>query len=221
MLASLPAASAAASEIGDEIAAQVSAAAWQHYLDDLLYTHAGNNRSITGPQHNLARENIVATFQSFGLAVERDEFVYASATYQNIIATKPGRLYPDQAYVIGAHYDSVGNAGADDDASGVASLLELARIFAQYDTAYTIKFCAWDAEEVGLRGSTAYVGERRDQLIRGMVQLDMIAHNAGLNRQDIYAGALATGLRDQLVAAFPLYGVWRRPGRADQSVRRL
>ncbi|MCC6361416.1 MAG: M28 family peptidase [Phycisphaerales bacterium] len=195
-----------ASEIGDEIADQVDVATWRHYLDDLLYTHAGNNRGIAGAHHNLARENIVSTFESFGLPVERHQFIYASQTYQNIIATKIGRLYPDQIFVVGAHYDSVNNGGADDDGSGVASLMELARIFSQYDTAYTIKFCAWDAEEVGLRGSSAYVGERRDQLVRAMIQIDMIAHDAGANRQDIYASATALALRDGLVAAFPLYG---------------
>ncbi|GMU83322.1 MAG: hypothetical protein AMXMBFR47_31920 [Planctomycetota bacterium] len=195
-----------ASEIGDEIADQVDVATWRHYLDDLLYTHAGNNRGIAGAHHNLARENIVSTFESFGLPVERHQFIYASQTYQNIIATKIGRLYPDQIFVVGAHYDSVNNGGADDDGSGVASLMELARIFSQYDTASTIKFCAWDAEEVGLRGSTAYVGERRDQLVRAMIQIDMIAHDAGANRQDIYASATALALRDGLVAAFPLYG---------------
>lgn len=202
----LPCAGAPASEIGLEVAGQVDGVTWRHYLDDLLYTHAGHNRGITGAHHDLARENIVATFESFGLPVERDEFVYATRTYQNIVATKIGRLYPDQVFVVGAHYDSVNNGGADDDGSGVASLLELARIFAEYDTAYTIKFCAWDAEEAGLRGSTAYVAERRDQLVRGMIQIDMIAHNAGLNRQDIYAGTLATALRDSLIAAFPVYG---------------
>lgn len=202
----LSTATAAASEIGLEVAGQVEVASWRHFLDDLLYTHAGNNRGINGAHHNLARENIVVTFESFGLSVERDEFVYAAQTYQNIIATKPGRLYPDQVIVIGAHYDSVSNPGADDDGSGVASLLELARIFSVYDTAYTIKFCAWDAEEVGLRGSSAYVAERRDRMVRGMIQIDMIAHDAGANRQDIYAGNLATGLRDALIAAFPLYG---------------
>jgi parallel beta-helix repeat protein len=195
-----------ASDIGEELADQVDVITWRHYLDDLLYTHSGNNRGIAGAHHDLARENIVTTFQSFGLAVERHAFVYSGHTYQNIIATRPGRLFPDQAYVIGAHYDSVSNGGADDDASGVASLLELARIFSQYDSAYTLKFCAWDAEEVGLRGSTAYVADRRDESVRGMIQIDMIAHNAGANRQDIYAGTLATALRDGLVAAFPLYG---------------
>ncbi len=205
-LAMLTSTAAPASEIGLEVAGQVDVVTWRHYLDDLLYAHAGDNRGIGGAHHDLARENIAATFASFGLPVERDEFLYSNQTYQNIVATKIGRLYPDQVFVIGAHYDSVGNPGADDDGSGVASLLELARIFAEYDTAYTIKFCAWDAEEVGLRGSTAYVVERRDQLVRGMIQIDMIAHNAGLNRQDIYAGTLAIGLRDGLMAAFPLYG---------------
>ena len=63
------------------------------------------------------------------------------------IATKTGTVYPQSQYVIGAHYDSVNNPGADDDASGVAAVFEeIARILAQYETAYTIKFCTSDAK---------------------------------------------------------------------------
>lgn len=202
----LAVAAAPASDIGQEVADQVDAASWRHFLDDLLYTHAGNSRGVSGgAQHDLARENIAATFESFGLSVERHQFSW-NGTRQNIIATKVGRLYPDRIFVLGAHYDSVNNGGADDDGSGVATLLELARVYQQYDTAYTIKFCAWDAEEVGLVGSTAYVRERRDELVQAMIQTDMIAHNAGANRQDVYASATAVQLRDALVASFPLYG---------------
>ena len=71
----LAASRASASDIGQEIAGQVSSASYQHYLDDLLYTHDGDNRNVlTGPDHQPARDNIVATLQSFGLTVELQSF---------------------------------------------------------------------------------------------------------------------------------------------------
>jgi Peptidase family M28/Right handed beta helix region len=199
--------SALASEIGDEIAAQVSIATYQHYLENLLYTHQGMSRGVNGAEHDLARANIVSTLAGFGLDVELHPFVYNNVTYYNVVATQPGVLDPDQIYVVGAHYDSVNNPGADDDASGVAGVLELARILSQYDTAYTIRYCAWDREEQGLIGSTSYVAERRWEAVRGMIQIDMVAHDSGGNRQALYPALGGVNpLADGLVAAFPLYG---------------
>lgn len=199
---------AAASEIGQEIAGQIDVANYTHYLNDLLYTHSGHNRAYNGAHHDLAQANIESTFQSFGLTVELFAFTYQGQTYYNVIATQPGVTTPEGQYLIGAHYDSVGNAGADDDASGVAAILEIARVISQYDTACTIKYCAWDVEEAGLRGSTAYVAAHNGDDIRAMVQIDMVAHDAGLNRQDLYAGSApaVAALRNALGAAFPLYG---------------
>ncbi len=75
-----------------------------------------------GPEHDLARDNIAATFESFGLEVELHEFWYSGHQSFNVVATQMGTVYPDSQYVVGAHYDSAGTPGADDDASGVAGL---------------------------------------------------------------------------------------------------
>ena len=198
---------ARASDIGQEIAGQVSIATYQDYLENRLFTHQGMSRGPTGAQHDLARDNIVSTLASFGLDVELHPFVRNGTTYYNVIATQPGVLDPDQIYVVGGHYDSVSNPGADDDASGVAGVMELARILTQYESAFTIKYCAWDLEELGLLGSNAYVRDTRWQRVRGMIQIDMVAHDAGLNRQALYPGLSGTNLlADGLVAAFPTYG---------------
>lgn len=66
---------------------------------------------------------------------------------QNIIATKPGIESPNEVVVIGAHYDSYGNPGADDNASGIAGLLEIARLVANIPTRSTIQFVAFVNEE--------------------------------------------------------------------------
>jgi len=200
------------SDIGHEIAEQVDTVTYRHYLDDLLFTHYGDNRGFGGPEHDPARDNIAATFQSLGLEVELHPFFYwyggqPRLTY-NVVATQPGTVAPASQYVLGAHYDSADNPGADDDASGVAGLLEMARVFSQYETAYTIKYIAFDLEEHGLVGSEQYVGERVGDDVQAMVQLDMIAwdwrtYKCVLCRSD---NAQGLDLADQLSTAVDEYG---------------
>jgi aminopeptidase YwaD len=83
-----------------------------------------------------------------------------------------------------AHLDSVGNAGANDDASGLVSILMTARALKQLHPEHTVHFVAYDLEEVGLIGSSRYVrstvsGIREqvgDQAIIGNLQNDMIGY---------------------------------------------
>jgi hypothetical protein len=198
------ASAALASDIGQWVAGQVDLATYQHYLDDLLYTHDGNNRGSGEPDHIAARANIVTTFGSFGLQVEVESFTTDYGDGYNVVATQVGTLHPDSYYVIGAHYDSVGNPGADDNASGVAGVMEIARILSQCPTEYTIKYIAFDFEEYGLYGSEAYVGDHLGDDIRGMISLDMIAHNSGPDQCEICDGSNPVG--SALSAAVLAYG---------------
>ena len=100
---------------------------------------------------------------------------------QNVIGTLEG-THPDQGIVyIGGHYDSVsGSQGANDDASGVAGVLEAARALGTkgHRTKATMKFLAFGSEEIGLDGSYWYVVENYDEVTSmglGMINLDMIA----------------------------------------------
>ena len=75
-----------------------------------------------------------------------------------------GRIRPDDRFVVGAHYDSIsGNPfdapGAEDNASGCAGVLEIARIFAANPPEATIHFVCYAGEEQGLHGSTAHVAD--------------------------------------------------------------
>jgi leucyl aminopeptidase len=103
---------------------------------------------------------------------------------KSVIMTIPGTTRADEVIVIGGHLDSIslgGKAGrapgADDDASGVATMTEVARalLATDYQPARTIKFIAYAAEEVGLRGSQAVVKEfkKRGINVIGALQLDM------------------------------------------------
>ena len=117
-----------------------------------------------------ASDWIAGRMQALGLEVEQQPF-YASTwtgsdeAAPNVIGIQRGTLYPDIYVVCGSHFDSfswesmygVGNApGADDNATGVASVLESARILTQYEFEYSIVYCAFGCEEMGLYGSDAY-----------------------------------------------------------------
>jgi bacterial leucyl aminopeptidase len=103
---------------------------------------------------------------------------------QSVIMTIPGTTRANEIVVIGGHLDSIAfggersNApGADDDASGIATLTEVARVVLASDfrPARTLQFIAYAAEEVGLRGSLSIVKDykRRGVDVVGVLQLDM------------------------------------------------
>jgi aminopeptidase YwaD len=97
------------------------------------------------------------------------------STGANVVATRPGG---SQTLVIGGHIDSVAaGPGANDNASGTAVVLELARVLAASQTPYTLKFIGFDAEEIGLVGSNHYVSqlsETERRSIVAMINLDMV-----------------------------------------------
>ncbi len=112
---------------------------------------------------------------------------------RNVIAMRPGPQ--PGAVVVGGHFDSVPQGpGANDNASGTAVVLEVARYFAQRDYPYTLYFIAFGAEEIGLRGSRHFVDtlpEAERAAIRAMVNVDMV----GVGDQVRAAGS------DELIAA--------------------
>ena len=83
-----------------------------------------------------------------------------------VYCTRVGTTRPDEMYILGAHMDGHGfGEAADDDASGTALVMELARILSAPDvqTEVSIRFALWNDEEVGLIGSRAYVEQRRER----------------------------------------------------------
>ena len=84
---------------------------------------------------------------------------------QEVFCTKVGSTHPDEMYIIGAHMDGHGfGAAANDDGSGTALVMELARVFSSPDvqTDRSIRFALWNNEETGLNGARAYVDQRKD-----------------------------------------------------------
>jgi hypothetical protein len=133
-----------------------------------------------------------------GYAVEYHEFDYQFRRRQSIFVTKLGASDPGSMYIVSAHLDgyllsggsetSADSGAADDDASGVALVLEAALAFAppEVETATSIRFIFWNNEENGLAGSRAYVADRaalqgaEEPVWLGMIQHDMLLFDHGL-----------------------------------------
>ncbi len=130
-----------------------------------------------------AQNWIKQEFENLGLEVVLQDFsMPGGSASDNVIATLTGTKYPDEYIITGGHYDSYSNSsaapGADDNASGTAGVLEIARILSQYSFDRTIIFCAFSGEEYGLYGSAAYAQAAAQQGmdIHGYFNLDMIAY---------------------------------------------
>ena len=121
---------------------------------------------------------------------------------EQVYCTKVGTTRPNEMYIVGAHMDGRGfGEAANDNGSGTALVMELARIFSMPDvqTERTIRFALWNNEEGGLNGARAYVeqraglqgkedpaGSRRypEPLWLGMIQHDMMMWDHGMPRAD-------------------------------------
>jgi hypothetical protein len=121
---------------------------------------------------------------------------------QEVYCTKIGTGHPNEMYIVGAHMDGHGwGEAANDDGSGTAIVMELARIFSAPDvtTDRSIRFALWNNEETGLNGARAYVEQRRslqgkedppgsgkypEPTWLGMIQHDMMLFDHGMPRAD-------------------------------------
>ncbi len=172
---------------------------------DRLYTHDGDDR-YWAPEHDLARDNIQQLFTEYGLETSIEPFNYGGYWGDNVVGQRTGTTRPDEIYIIGAHYDSISfdemAPGADDNASGVAGVLEIARLVAQWPSEATVRCIAFDLEERGLFGSVSYVISHYTEDIRGMVSLDMLAYRLSPHNQAAVGGrAESGGVKTALIAA--------------------
>src|SRR5437879_6058741 len=113
---------------------------------------------------------------------------------EEVYCTKIGATHPLEMYIVGGHMDGIGwGEAANDDGSGTALVMELARVFSSTDvrTDRSIRFILWNNEETGLNGSRAYVEQRRalqgtkdEPKWLGMIQHDMVLFDHGMPRAD-------------------------------------
>ena len=121
---------------------------------------------------------------------------------QEVYCTKVGSVHPNEMYIVGGHMDGHGwGEAANDDGSGTALVMELARVFSSPDvkTDRSIRFVLWNNEETGLNGARAYVAQREalqgkeepagsgkypEPKWLGMIQHDMMMFDHGMPRPD-------------------------------------
>ncbi|MFI5227698.1 MAG: M28 family peptidase [Gemmatimonadales bacterium] len=121
---------------------------------------------------------------------------------QEVYCTKVGATHPDEMYIVGGHMDGIGwGEAANDDGSGSALVMQLARVFSSPDvkTDRSIRFVLWNNEESGLDGAKAYVAQREalqgkedpagsgkypEPKWLGMIQHDMMMWDHGMPRSD-------------------------------------
>ena len=160
-----------------------------------------------------ARDWIYAEFQRFSsecggcLLVEKQSFVQPKAnrvpeptTLTNVIATLKGTSDPDRIYVVSGHYDSMCTSptdakcdapGANDDASGTATVIELARVMSKRDYDATIVFMTVPGEEQGLLGAAYYAEQAKQKAmnIEAMFTNDIVggvtSHKNSVNRNRV------------------------------------
>lgn len=155
--------------------------------DEFLGRRTGNNIQ--------SQELISSYFSEIGLTKFGDSFkqsfnFQSKKTKENIVGTNivgylKGKKFPEKYIVIGAHYDHLGIRndvvynGADDNASGTSALLVLAKHFANHQPNHSIIFVAFDAEEMGLRGASAFVNSPPVELSKILLNInfDMLSIN--------------------------------------------
>ncbi|MDY2585805.1 M28 family peptidase [Winogradskyella aquimaris] len=181
----------------------------------------GSTQTITSRVHSnndLAADYIKEHLETMSnLTVEFQDF---NTTGKNVIATQFGQSNPDDIYIICAHYDSVTTYCADDNATGVAAVMEIARLLSNQCADNTIVYALWDEEEIGLRGANYYAqqaadetnGNTRDNIL-GVINMDMIGYDgdapgtAGDNDFDIDVRNIANSIaiKDDLISILNTY----------------
>jgi hypothetical protein len=170
-----------------ELAARVDGARLMGLVSDVVDAHAQDTPldcSFLRPQEQeafghplcyLSRDKagalLQARFEQLGLSVRRQETPGTPFSTTNLVVDLPGTTHPEEIVLVGAHYDAF-YASADDNTTGVAALVELARVLSQYRFERTVRFVAFDLEEWGLVGSSRFLDAQRgvpERLVASMV----------------------------------------------------
>lgn len=153
----------------ESILDKLSLTSYESYLSAL--SESLSTRYYCSVEAATARAAISKHFRTLGLDTHVVKFngacwpkACAAPQAYNVIGIKRGKTYPNIFCLVGAHYDSInennpcGRApGANDNASGVAGVMELARLFTELETDRTVVFVAFGGEEQDLYGSKAFV----------------------------------------------------------------
>jgi Zn-dependent M28 family amino/carboxypeptidase len=176
-----------------------------------------------------AAEFLLDSFEGLGAQAEHQHFMVGETQVSNVVATVPGTEEGGAMFLFGAHYDSENSAvhnlsaaentsapGADDDASGVAVVLELARVLSGAGLPWTLKFVMFGAEEYGYdgsggcKGSEYFVQEEvaQGRTYAGTAIMDMVGYRAGeANRATLVLNSDHDDLASSVTDAVGAFGV--------------
>lgn len=140
----------------------------------------GNSVTILNRQqanNDLAADYLVEQFEQLDNLTITDQAFNSNG--RNIIATQLGKTNPDNIYIVCAHYDTVADFCADDNATGTVAVLEVARVLSSQCLDNTIVYALWDEEEIGLRGSSFYANQaaQNGDNILGVLNMDMMGYD--------------------------------------------
>ena len=154
-------------------------------LDHHVERLEGVRNMFTAPRAlRAAAEYVASEFASYGLEVGRDSFRHPLTLlrrHENIIARRNSPGEPQALFIVGAHYDTVpGCPGADDNASGIAVMLETARLLSLTPLDRRVEFVAFAMEEYGYWGSSHYVNQlrRAGRSVEGMLALECVGYTS-------------------------------------------
>lgn len=138
------------------------------------------------------KDHIEDELESFGLTTSRASFPVQSIPAENLIGRLQGDVTDTATIIVDAHFDAAqGVPGADDNGSGVAGMLEAARILSQYKYEKSIQFMGFDLEEAGLLGSRRYATQQMPEWmdLAGVYNFEMI----GYYSEEKHSQSLPTG----------------------------
>lgn len=160
-------------------------------ISENLYQHVDRLAGLIGPRHlgnprafHAAAQLVERELGDVGFAVTRQTYRIGNDEVANVIVELPGSSRRNEIVVIGAHYDTVWTTpGADDNASAVAMLIEVARLMRRLQPRRTIRFVSFACEEppyfhTGDMGSQFYARDcrRKNERIHGMLCLEMVGY---------------------------------------------
>jgi len=194
--------------IHDSVGARVSDISTARLYGYQQALHSFGSKYITEPGNRRARDYLVRALRGFGYTPIVQEFeALPGVSSANVVATLTGTEDPALTYVISSHFDSSRRgAGADDNTSGTAALLETARVLARHPQRASIQFVFLTGEEAGLLGARHYVQRARASNLQvvGVLNNDMVGW-ANDHRLDNTIRYSSDGIRDVQHAAAGLY----------------
>jgi hypothetical protein len=134
-----------------------------------------DRRPVCHVTREKARQRVRERFEQLGYTVTTQDTGDERFPTSNVIAERRGTEHPEEVVMVGAHFDAY-YSGADDNSSGVAAVLELARLAKDGHFARTVRFVGFDLEELGLVGSTRYVRELPGEELVASIVFDCIGY---------------------------------------------